>query len=177
MRMTSTGRPDYDYSTEVKLIPKYAIKWDEVESGSKNNDAKLTNTSVGSRPNSGSGSKNKGGGKNKGSEYTPKEKDLIKRDHDPYHDIERKEAKAQDELTDAQRRADQYRLNKHIKALKAMEFALNDANMKPEEIERAIERLKSQMIEAARNMDFLEAAQFRDEIMQLQSRLRTEGKD
>ncbi len=51
------------------------------------------------------------------------------------------------------------------------------AYMKPEEIERAIERLKSQMIEAARNMDFLEAAQFRDEIMQLQSRLRAGGKD
>lgn len=39
------------------------------------------------------------------------------------------------------------------------------------EIERAIDHLKTQMIEAARRMDFLEAAQYRDEILKLQAKL------
>ena len=37
----------------------------------------------------------------------------------------------------------------------------------------AIERLKAQMLEVARRMDFLEAAQFRDEMLKLQARLET----
>ena len=39
------------------------------------------------------------------------------------------------------------------------------------DIERAIDHLKTQMIAAARRMDFLEAAQYRDEILKLQKKL------
>ena len=42
------------------------------------------------------------------------------------------------------------------------------AYMSAAETDKAIERLKSQMIDAARRMDFLEAAQYRDEIIKLQ---------
>ncbi len=39
------------------------------------------------------------------------------------------------------------------------------------DIERAIDHLKTQMIAAARRMDFLEAAQYRDEILKLQAKI------
>ena len=39
------------------------------------------------------------------------------------------------------------------------------------DLEQAIQRLKSDMVEAARRMDFLQAAQFRDEIIRLEDRL------
>ena len=37
------------------------------------------------------------------------------------------------------------------------------------DMEQAIERLKTDMMDAARRMDFLQAAQFRDEIVRLQN--------
>ncbi len=43
------------------------------------------------------------------------------------------------------------------------------ASMTKPQIEAAIIRLKQQMVEAAKRMDFLEAAQYRDEIIKLQS--------
>jgi excinuclease ABC subunit B len=49
------------------------------------------------------------------------------------------------------------------------------AYMSRPQMEKAIERLKHQMLEAARRMDFLEAAQYRDEILKLQERLATLG--
>jgi excinuclease ABC subunit B len=45
------------------------------------------------------------------------------------------------------------------------------AYMKSQDLEKAIERLKSEMIAAAKRMDFIEAAQYRDEILKLQKRL------
>ena len=45
------------------------------------------------------------------------------------------------------------------------------AYMSSGEIERTIEHLKRLMVEAAKRMDFLEAAQYRDEIVKLQERL------
>ncbi|MBR1803642.1 MAG: excinuclease ABC subunit UvrB [Muribaculaceae bacterium] len=45
------------------------------------------------------------------------------------------------------------------------------AYMSKEQIEAAITRLKQQMVDAAKRMDFLEAAQYRDEIVKLQERL------
>jgi len=47
------------------------------------------------------------------------------------------------------------------------------AYMKPADMERAIERLKAQMLDAAHRMEFIEAAQYRDEIARLQQRLDT----
>ena len=47
------------------------------------------------------------------------------------------------------------------------------AYMSRPQLQAAIERLKAQMLEAARRMDFLEAAQFRDEMLKLQARLET----
>ena len=46
--------------------------------------------------------------------------------------------------------------------------------MKPKDLEGAIEHLKKQMIEAAKNMDFIEAAQYRDEMIKLQEKLDTQ---
>ena len=43
------------------------------------------------------------------------------------------------------------------------------ASMTKPQIEAAIIRLKQQMVEAAKRMDFLEAAQYRDEIIKLQA--------
>lgn len=45
------------------------------------------------------------------------------------------------------------------------------AYMNKDQIASAIDRLKQQMVEAAKRMDFLEAAQYRDEIVKLQQRL------
>ncbi|MDD2962218.1 MAG: excinuclease ABC subunit UvrB [Muribaculaceae bacterium] len=50
--------------------------------------------------------------------------------------------------------------------------------MTPKEINRSIERLKSDMVNAAKKMDFIEAAQLRDEILKMEELLlRTEQKD
>ena len=43
--------------------------------------------------------------------------------------------------------------------------------MKQTDLEKAIDNLKAQMIAAAKRMDFVEAAQYRDEIFKLQQRL------
>ena len=48
------------------------------------------------------------------------------------------------------------------------------AYMSRPQLETAIERLKTQMLDAARRMDFIEAAQYRDEMLKLQTRLETE---
>ena len=48
------------------------------------------------------------------------------------------------------------------------------AYMSRPQLESAIERLKTQMLDAARRMDFIEAAQYRDEMLKLQARLETE---
>ena len=45
------------------------------------------------------------------------------------------------------------------------------AYMKPQDLEKAIEYLNSQMIAAAKNMEFIAAAQYRDEIVKLKERL------
>ncbi len=45
------------------------------------------------------------------------------------------------------------------------------AYMTTGQIENAIDHLKQQMVDAAKRMDFLEAAQYRDEILKLQSKL------
>ena len=44
--------------------------------------------------------------------------------------------------------------------------------MSGKDMEAAIDRLKTQMIEAAKRMDFLEAAQYRDEILKLEEMLK-----
>lgn len=49
------------------------------------------------------------------------------------------------------------------------------AYMTRPQMEKAIERLQMQMLEAAKRMDFLEAAQYRDEIIKLQARLGIEA--
>ena len=41
------------------------------------------------------------------------------------------------------------------------------------QLEKAIERTKKQMTEAAKKLDFLEAAQFRDELIKLEDQLKT----
>jgi len=41
--------------------------------------------------------------------------------------------------------------------------------MSAKDMQAAIDRLKTQMIEAAKRMDFLEAAQYRDEILKLEA--------
>ena len=43
------------------------------------------------------------------------------------------------------------------------------AYMGAKEMQAAIDRLKTQMIDAAKRMDFLEAAQYRDEILKLEA--------
>ena len=45
------------------------------------------------------------------------------------------------------------------------------AYMKPQDLEKTIEYLNSQMIAAAKNMEFIAAAQYRDEIVKLKERL------
>ena len=45
------------------------------------------------------------------------------------------------------------------------------AYMKPQDLEKTIEYLKAQMVAAAKNMEFLAAAQYRDEILKLQNKL------
>ena len=45
------------------------------------------------------------------------------------------------------------------------------AYMSSKDMQAAIDRLKTQMIEAAKRMDFLEAAQYRDEIIKLEGML------
>ena len=45
------------------------------------------------------------------------------------------------------------------------------AYMKPQDLEKTIEYLKAQMVAAAKNMEFLAAAQSRDEILKLQNKL------
>ena len=47
------------------------------------------------------------------------------------------------------------------------------AYMSRPQLETAIERIKTQMLDAARRMDFIEAAQYRDEMLKLQARLET----
>ena len=39
-----------------------------------------------------------------------------------------------------------------------------------DDLTKAIERLRKNMIEAAKNMDFIEAAQLRDELLKLEQR-------
>ena len=39
------------------------------------------------------------------------------------------------------------------------------------EMEKAIERLRSDMVEAAKRMDFIEAAQLRDQLLKMEQRL------
>ena len=43
------------------------------------------------------------------------------------------------------------------------------------QLEKAIERTKKQMTEAAKKLDFLEAAQFRDELIKLEDQLKTKA--
>lgn len=45
------------------------------------------------------------------------------------------------------------------------------AYMSSKDMQAAIDRLKTQMIDAAKRMDFLEAAQYRDEIIKLEGML------
>ena len=45
------------------------------------------------------------------------------------------------------------------------------AYMKPQDLEKTIDYLKAQMVAAAKNMEFLAAAQYRDEILKLQEKL------
>ena len=46
------------------------------------------------------------------------------------------------------------------------------AYMSAKDMQAAIDRLKTQMIEAAKRMDFLEAAQYRDEILKLEEMMK-----
>jgi excinuclease ABC subunit B len=43
--------------------------------------------------------------------------------------------------------------------------------MNREEMQRSIARLRTEMVAAAKNMDFMEAARMRDEILQMESRM------
>lgn len=45
--------------------------------------------------------------------------------------------------------------------------------MNRKQLEKAIERTKKQMLEAAKKLDFIEAAQFRDELVKLEDLLVT----
>ena len=45
--------------------------------------------------------------------------------------------------------------------------------MNREELTRAIDRLRGQMVEAAKNMDFMEAARMRDELIKMEDYLKT----
>jgi len=46
------------------------------------------------------------------------------------------------------------------------------AYMSSKDMQAAIDRLKTQMIEAAKRMDFLEAAQYRDEMLRLEEMIK-----
>ena len=48
------------------------------------------------------------------------------------------------------------------------------AYMKPQDLEKTIEYLKAQMVAAAKNMEFLAAAQYRDEILKLQEKINSQ---
>ena len=43
--------------------------------------------------------------------------------------------------------------------------------MTPKALEKAIERTRKQMTEAAKKLEFIEAAQYRDELIKLEQRL------
>ena len=43
--------------------------------------------------------------------------------------------------------------------------------MTKEEMQRSVTRLRTDMLEAAKNMDFIEAARLRDEIMKLEAKI------
>ena len=45
--------------------------------------------------------------------------------------------------------------------------------MNRSQLEKAIDRTKKQMTEAAKKLDFIEAAQFRDELIKLEDQLKT----
>ena len=48
--------------------------------------------------------------------------------------------------------------------------------MTTKDIKRAIDRLRADMVEAAKKMDFIEAAQMRDELLKMEALLeKTEG--
>ncbi len=47
--------------------------------------------------------------------------------------------------------------------------------MTPEEMQRAITRLRSEMVEAAKRMEFIEAARLRDEIVKMEQQLETKS--
>lgn len=49
------------------------------------------------------------------------------------------------------------------------------AYMTPEEMQRAITRLRSEMVEAAKRMEFIEAARLRDEIVKMEQQLETKS--
>jgi len=51
------------------------------------------------------------------------------------------------------------------------------AYMKPDELSHQIEIMRTRMFAAAKNMDFLEAASLRDQIIKLEQRLETSGKE
>lgn len=51
------------------------------------------------------------------------------------------------------------------------------AYMKPQDLEKTIDYLKAQMVAAAKNMEFLAAAQYRDEILKLQEKLKSQKQD
>lgn len=45
--------------------------------------------------------------------------------------------------------------------------------MNKEEMQRAITRLRSEMVEAAKRMEFMEAARMRDELMKMEEQLKS----
>ena len=45
--------------------------------------------------------------------------------------------------------------------------------MTPDELQRSINRLREQMLQAAKEMEFIEAARLRDEIIKLEAKLET----
>lgn len=45
------------------------------------------------------------------------------------------------------------------------------AYMTPEQMERSIENIKQKMLQAARDMEFIEAARLRDEMLKMQAKL------
>ena len=46
------------------------------------------------------------------------------------------------------------------------------AYMTPQQLEKAIDRTRKEMLEAARKMDFIEAARLRDEMLKLDDKLK-----
>ncbi len=45
--------------------------------------------------------------------------------------------------------------------------------MNPDELQRSITRMRNDMLEAAKKMEFIEAARLRDEIIKMEQRLET----